>query len=39
MPKDLLNLKKSLETVLEVFELIKTSENKKLIKLLEIEEK
>jgi len=37
MPKDLLNLKKSLETVLEVFDLVKKSGNKKLIKLLEIE--
>lgn len=36
LPRDLLNLKKSLETILEVYELIKQSWNKKLIKLLKI---
>lgn len=35
-PKDLLNLKRSLENILEVFEIIKNSENKKLMKLLDL---
>lgn len=37
MPRDLINLKRSLQMILEVFELVKESGNVKLIKLLNIE--
>ena len=37
MPRDLLNLKRSLESVLNIFEIIKDSWNKKLVEILNLE--
>jgi DNA mismatch repair protein MutS len=36
IPRDLINLKKSLISIIDIYELIKVSENKRLIKILKI---